>query len=93
MLRPFQAECKKVIAKDLRSFSIQFSNRWHSQELLAHANKLGSLPGEEKDRAMGEIHSFICACWFGRVSGLLTLLGTKIERQLVITGLRVLQQR
>ena len=93
MLRPFQAECKKVIAEDLRSFSIQFSNRWHSQELLAHANKLGSLAGEEKDRAMGEIHSFICACWFWWVARFLALLGTKIERQLVITGLRVLQQR
>ena len=93
MLRPFQAECKKVIAKDLRSFSIQFSNRWHSQELLAHANKLGSLPGEEKDRAMGEVYSFICVRWFEWVAGLLALFGTKIERQLVITGLRVLQQR
>ena len=89
MLRPFQAECKKVIAKDLRSFSIQFSNRWHSQELLAHANELGSLPGEEKDRAMGEIHSFICVHWFGWMAGLLVLFGTKVERQLVVTGLGV----
>ena len=39
---------------------------------------------------MGEIHAFICACWFGRASGLLALFGTKIERQLVVTGLRVL---
>ena len=87
MLRPFQAERKKVIAKDLRSFSIQFSNRWHSQELLAHANELGSLPGEKKDRAMGEVHSFTCACWFWWMARFLALFGTKIERQLVITGL------